>query len=125
MNKLVILLVLLGIGWFFREPLGDLVDRVKEIPPRVRTEMDMRGYVDGLRAHIEDEGEPPDPLAEWIDERFPPKGAGQLSSEDRYGTPYQVTRNRELGGWQLRSCGPDTRCHTEDDIVVSLAGDRR
>lgn len=120
MNKLVVLILLLAGAWFFREPLESAWDRVKGIVPRVRTEMDMRGYVDPLRAHIDRRGAPPEDLADWIDDNNPPKGPGQPSSLDRYGNPYQVTRDRERSIYVLRSCGSDGQCFTDDDILVDI-----
>ena len=123
MNKLVVLIVLLAVGWFFREPLEGLWEQAKGVVPRVQTEMDMRGYKDGLIAHIDRRGSPPEDLAHWLDENNPPKSPDQLSSNDRYGNPYQITRDRERNIHVLRSCGADGQCYTEDDITVDLVAD--
>ena len=120
MKKLVVLLVVVGVGWLFREPLGNLLDSVKALGPKFKTEMDMRGYEDDLVTYIERQGQPPGDLSGWLDETFPPKGPGQPSSQDRYGTPYRVDRDRSEGLYVLRSCGPDRQCHTEDDLTLEL-----
>lgn len=122
MKKLVVLLVLVALGWFFRAPLGDLMDRARGLGPKMKTEMDMRGYEDALVAFIEREGRPPGDLEGWLDRNFSPKGPDQPASRDRYGTPYQVNRDGERGIYVLRSCGPDRQCGTEDDLVQDLVG---
>ena len=123
MNKLVVLIVIAAGVWFFREPLEGVWEDLKEIPPKVRTEMDMRGYTDAILAEIQRTNRPPEPLGEFIDDNFPPKGPGQPSSLDRFGNPYQIGQDRERGVWQLRSCGADGQCYTEDDILVDVVAD--
>ncbi|MGD2068677.1 MAG: hypothetical protein PVI57_08405 [Gemmatimonadota bacterium] len=118
--RLLILVLILAAGWLFREPLGELLDRAMAVPPRVRTEMDMRGYRDGLVAFLERRKEPPGDLSRWLDERIEPHGDGQPASLDRYGNPYRVTLDRQRDVYVLRSCGPDGVCMTEDDLTVDL-----
>lgn len=120
MNRLVILILVVAGVWFFREPLEDLWEQVKGVVPRVRTEMDMRGYKEPLRVHFERKGGPPNDVAAWLDENNPPESPGQPASQDRYGNEYQLTRDRESGNYVLRSCGADGECYTEDDILVDI-----
>lgn len=122
MKNLVVLVLLVAVGWFFRAPLGDLLDQVKSLGPRMKTTMDMEGYEDNLVAYIEREGRPPRDLQAWMDDNFTAKGPDQPASRDRYGTLYQVQRDSERGIYVLRSCGPDRACSTEDDITVDLEG---
>lgn len=120
MNKLIVLVLVLAVGWFFREPLEGVWNKVKEIPPRVQTGMDMRGQKEGLRVHIERRGGPPADLAAWIDDNVPPKGPGQKASEDRWGNPFQLNFDRQRDIYVLRSCGSDGQCFTEDDLTVDI-----
>lgn len=119
-GKLVTLGVIGLLAWQHQEAvkpyLGDLATAV----PTVRAFLEMRSYEPALRKQIADESRPPRDLSAWLDERFPPKG-GRPASQDLFGNPYRVERDRTLG-WVLRSCGPDAVCHTDDDLISALSG---
>lgn len=120
MNKWVILVVLAVVGFIFREPLLVQWDNARAILPKLRTEMEMNEIRTALEAEMgRGVGEPPADFTAWLEDRFDPKGE-KPPSVDRYGEPYRLERGDQRGTWAVRSCGRDTVCHTEDDLLVTV-----
>ena len=117
--KLVTLGVVGALVWENQAAISNRVEPLREAVPRVRSYMEMRSYSGELEIHIERNGAPPNEIGEWIDSRYPPKG-DRTASVDLFGHPYRVDRDR-THGWVLRSCGPDSICLNDDDLLLPLA----
>lgn len=123
-GKLVALIVLGALAWEHQEALGRHTDLVREMGPLARTYMEMRQYRTALMAELHrNNGQPPRGVHAWLDRTF--NRGTRPASQDLWGSRYQVQRG-DYRRWYLRSCGPDTRCGTDDDLVSPLfEGDPR
>lgn len=118
-GKLAAAAIVLGIGWQQKEVIEPHLGSLRDLGPVSRTFLEMRSYRTGLMAYRQKNGgaTPPD-VSEWLELNYD-RGA-RPASQDVFGTPYLVERGETRNSMLLRSCGPDARCHTQDDLVVSL-----
>jgi hypothetical protein len=117
-GHLVALVVIGALAWQHAELVARQLGLARELLPVLRTRMEMTTYRQRLSEELPASGlrESPAGLRTWLDSSF--RGSAKEPGVDYFGTPYRL----EIAGEsrRIRSCGPDRRCDTNDDLVASF-----
>ena len=121
MIRLVNLLVwriapLVVLVWLLRSSAvqyGKVFRKVAHASRYTMTYVNMLQYVPALEAHVAAQGELPRDVTDFLQGSFTSRG--NQPGMDAWGTPFEL--DEDASSFTLRSCGPDRRCGTDDDVA--------
>lgn len=118
-GKLITLVVLGFLAWQHQAMLRDQLVLIRSLPDVTNTYMEMRNYRIRLARYKEENGGAlPTNIRQWLDQHFETDRKAR-PSVDYFGEPYRLERPH-MRTPVLRSCGPDRRCRTEDDLLMEV-----
>ncbi|MFP4474109.1 MAG: hypothetical protein ACLFOY_01025 [Desulfatibacillaceae bacterium] len=120
LERIVVLIILVGILYHYSETVQRQVDTLSAAVPLVQTYVEMTRYTGALESYVAKNSHMPHDLTEWLRGTFSSM-TGKDPAADFFGTLYMPDRGEGIH-W-LRSCGRDTSCRTEDDLVMAISVD--
>jgi len=119
--KLALLAVIGYVLYQSSDRVRDIVERVRNVFWEFKVSLELNSIAQNLRPGLASGGSPPGDLREYLRENL--ASDEEDPSLDAWDTPYQLRREGNL--ILVASCGPDTECETEDDIVTPVVTPRK
>jgi hypothetical protein len=118
-GKLIAFGFMAALAWQHQEMVAHSLNLARHAKPILQTHAEMRTYRIALMTErAERNGFLPINLTAWLESEYE-STRYKRAGNDYFEQPYGLTVDEQRRQY-LRSCGPDGRCQTADDIVTPL-----